>query len=184
MVKKILKTLYAILKKSVSFITGILFRILEVTFQIFPASAWGCKIRGLLYKPFLKKCGKNFQVAIGAKLEHLKNIEIGDDVYIGHGSWISGIRGGIIFSDEVMLGPAVKMVSSNHTSIRGSYRFGPGIGKQIKIGKGTWIAANVVITAGVEVGEGCLIAAGAVLTNNFESNSVIGGIPARILSKK
>lgn len=184
MIIKFLKIIYLKLRLSFSFILDTLFRIIELISQVFPASAWGCKIRGWIYKPFLKKCGKNFQVAIGVKLEHLKNIEVGNHVYIGHGSWISGIRGGIIFNDEVMLGPSVKMVSSNHTSIRGSYRFGPGIGKQISIGKGTWIAANVVITAGVRVGDGCLIAAGAVLSQDFDSNLVIGGVPARIISQK
>ena len=181
---KFLKDIYLVLKLTIVFFFDTIFRFLEISFEIFPPSSWGCKIRGMLYKPFLKSCGSNFQVGLGVKLEHCKNIVVGNNVYIGHGCWISGIRGGIILNDEVMLGPGVKMVSSNHTSINGSYRFGPGVGKKISIGYGTWVAANVVITAGVNVGEGCLIAAGAVLTNDFDSNSIIGGIPARILSKK
>ncbi|WP_111672224.1 acyltransferase [Algoriphagus litoralis] len=179
----LLKKLYILFKLSGTFLFDTLFRILEISSQVFPSSAWGCNIRGWVYKPFLRKCGNNFQVALGAKLEHCRNIEVGNDVYIGHGCWISGVRGGIIFGDEVMLGPGVKMVSSNHTPVNGSYRFGPGIGKEIKIGKGTWIAANAVITAGVYIGDGCLVAAGAVVTKSFDSNSVIAGIPAKNLSK-
>ena len=139
-------------------------------------------IRGFIYRPFLFKCGKNFQVGIGAKLEHLKNIEVGDNVYIGHGCWISGVRGGIKFHNEVMLGPYVKMVSSNHTIINNSFRFGPGIGKPIEIGKGTWIASNAVITAGVTIGECCLVSAGSVVTKSFDSFSVLGGVPAKIIA--
>ena len=99
--------------RGVFFLGKCFFRWLELFTNIFPEDSTGCKIRGALYKPFLKKCGKNFQVGIGAKLEHLSSIEIGDDVYIGHGCWLSGLRGGIELKDQAMLGPFVVIVSSN-----------------------------------------------------------------------
>jgi len=161
------------------FIGHCLLRWLELVGQIFPSDERGCKIRGLFYRPFLKKCGKNFQVAIGAKFENLDNIEIGNDVYIGPGCWVCGIRGGIVMEDQVMLGPKICIISSNHTPINNSFRFGPGIGAKIVIGRGTWIASNCVITAGVNLGSCCLVAAGSIVTKNFESFSIIGGIPAK-----
>ncbi|MDO8965707.1 DapH/DapD/GlmU-related protein [Algoriphagus sp.] len=173
--------IYRIIVFEINFCGSLLFRLLELFVQIFPEDARGCRLRGFIYRPFLKKCGKNFQVGIGAKLEHINQIEVGDDVYIGHNCWISGIRGGITFKSQVMLGPSVKMVSSNHTVLNKSFRFGPGLGGHITIGPGTWIAANSVITAGVQVGECCLIAAGSVVTKNFASFKIIGGVPAKIL---
>lgn len=161
----------------------IFLRFLELLGQIFPESAWGCKIRGSLYKPFLKKCGKNFQIGLQVKLEHCNNIEIGNDVYIGHGSWISGIRGGINLDDEVMIGPMVCMVSSNHKFERGSARFAQGIGGHIFIGKGSWIASHATITSGVNLGPSCLVAAGAVVITDFPAGSKIGGIPAKLIGK-
>lgn len=177
--RKIVGKAYSIVINEIRFCGRLLFRLIELFGQIFPEDARGCLIRGYIYRPYLRKCGNNFQVGIGAKLEHLKNIEVGNDVYIGHGCWISGIRGGIKLNDQVMLGPYVKMVSSNHTPMNNSFRFGPGIGAHIEIGKGTWIASNVVITAGVTIGECCLIAAGSVVTKDFESFSIIGGVPAK-----
>ena len=88
-----------------SLASGLPLRFLEIVGQALPENAWGCKARGAFYKPSLRNCGRNFQVALHVKLEHLKGIEVGDNVYIGHGSWISGLRGGIVFEDEVMLGP-------------------------------------------------------------------------------
>lgn len=181
LIKRILGWIYSTFLNELRFLGRIVFRFLEIITQIFPEDSRGCRIRGFLYKPFLKKCGRNFQVGIGAKLEHLQNIEIGDDVYIGHGCWISGVRGGISLHDEVMFGPFVKVVSSNHTPVSNSFRFGPGVAGHISIGKGTWVAANVVITAGALIGECCLIAAGSVVTKNFNSYSIIGGIPARVI---
>lgn len=173
--------IYRIVIFEIKFIGRFLFRLLEIIVQIFPEDARGCKLRGLIYRPFLKKCGKNFQVGINAKLEHFNNIEIGDDVYIGHGCWISGIRGGIHLDNQVMLGPFVKMVSSNHTPNNNSFRFGPGIGAKITISKGTWVGSNSVITAGVNIGECCLVGAGSVVTKDFDSFSILAGIPAKLI---
>ncbi|HVX01391.1 MAG TPA: acyltransferase [Candidatus Babeliaceae bacterium] len=147
--------------------------------QLFPSDSQGCVIRGLLYRPFLRRCGRNFQVGLGARLESVRCIEVGHNVYIGPDSWVCGIRGGIVFEDEVMLGPKVCMVSSNHSIKDKSFRFGPGIGKKIIIGRGTWIAANALIMAGVTIGECCLVAAGAVVTKDVEPFSIVAGVPAR-----
>lgn len=156
-------------------------RMLELLGQVFPENAWGCRIRGAFYRPFLKSCGRNFQVGLMAKLEHPGGIDVGHDVYIGHGSWISGLRGGVRLHDEVMLGPFVRMVSSNHTFARGSARFAPGEGGRIEIGRGTWIASGATVVAGVTVGQSCLLAAGCVVTRDVEAGSCVGGVPAKVI---
>lgn len=154
-------------------------RFAELLGQLFPGNAWGCRVRGLCYRPFLRRCGRNFQVALNAKLEHLGNIEIGDNVYVGHGAWLSGLRGGICLEDEVMIGPYVTMVSSNHTFSGGSARFCEGAGAPILIGAGTWIAAHVTVTAGVTVGPSSLLAAGAVVTKDVPEGTIVAGVPAK-----
>jgi len=176
---RLAKRLLPLVVKELRFIGASLFRILYLLGQLFPSDTNGCRIRGLIYKPFLKKCGRNFQVGIGAKLENLNGLEFGDNVYIGPDCWICGIRGGIVFEDEVMLGPKICMVSSNHSILNESFRFGPGIGKKIVIGRGTWIGANASIMAGVTIGRCSLVAAGAVVTKDFEPFSIVGGVPAR-----
>jgi serine acetyltransferase len=37
---------------------------------------------------------------------------------------------------------------------------------------------------GVTIGDGCVIAAGAVVTKSVEPNSVVGGVPARVLRQR
>ncbi len=159
--------------------TGLPRRLLELLGQLLPEGAYASRIRGLCYRPFLGRCGRNFQVALHVKLECPRGIEVGDDVYIAHGSWLSGFGGGIRLDDQVMLGPYVTMVSAEHGLRDGSYRFAAGARAPIRIGRGTWIAAHATITSGVRVGCGCLIAAGAVVTRDVEDGSVVGGVPAR-----
>jgi maltose O-acetyltransferase len=162
---------------------GILMRCLELAGQVFPESLIGCRVRGALYRPFLKSCGRNFQVGLQAKLEHLIGIEVGNDVYIGHGSWISGVRGGVALHDEVMLGPYVTMASSNHSFRGGSARFAPGIPGRVEVGRGTWIGGGATLIGGVTVGASCLVAAGAVVTKDVEAAAFVGGVPAKVIGR-
>lgn len=53
----------------------------------------------------------------------------------------------------------------------------------IKIGNRVWIGMNVVILKGVTIGEGAIIAAGAVVTKDVPENSLVGGIPAKIIKR-
>ena len=54
---------------------------------------------------------------------------------------------------------------------------------QITIGDDSWIAANVVITAGVSIGKHCVIAGGAVVTKSIPDYSVAAGNPARVIKQ-
>lgn len=52
------------------------------------------------------------------------------------------------------------------------------------IGNDVWIGTNVTIIGNVTVGDGAVIAAGAVLVSDVEPYCVVGGVPARLLSRR
>ena len=54
---------------------------------------------------------------------------------------------------------------------------------EIVIEDDCWIAANVVITAGVKIGKHCVVAAGAVVTKDVPPYSIVAGNPARLIKK-
>ncbi len=58
------------------------------------------------------------------------------------------------------------------------------LGKGIKIGNNCRIGAGVVFLDGAELGDGCVVAANAVVTKKFPDNSVIGGMPAKLIKER
>jgi acetyltransferase-like isoleucine patch superfamily enzyme len=47
-----------------------------------------------------------------------------------------------------------------------------------------WIAANVVILAGVTIGKGSVVAAGSVVNEDVPAFSVVAGVPARVIKSR
>ncbi|MCB7039410.1 acyltransferase [Eggerthella sinensis] len=54
--------------------------------------------------------------------------------------------------------------------------------RPVIIGDNCHIGMGATIMPGVEIGNNCIVAAGAVVTKNVPDNSIVGGIPARLLS--
>jgi acetyltransferase-like isoleucine patch superfamily enzyme len=53
--------------------------------------------------------------------------------------------------------------------------------KPIVIKRNAWIGAGATILPGVTDGENAVVAAGAVVSKDVPANTVVGGIPAKIL---
>ena len=51
----------------------------------------------------------------------------------------------------------------------------------IKIGKNVWIGSNATVLQGVSIGDGAVVAAGAVVTKDVPANTIVGGVPAKVI---
>lgn len=67
-----------------------------------------------------------------------------------------------------------------HTIKQPSYQ----ISQPIHIGKHVWIGNRAMILKGVTIGDGAIIAAGAIVTKDVPPNSLVGGVPAKILKEE
>jgi len=117
-----------------------------------------------LYPPFYTDCGKN--------------ITLGNNVFINAGCKFQD-QGGITIGDDTLIGHNVVLATLNHDESaekRGNLHPAP-----IVIGKKVWIGANVTVVPGVTIGDGAIIAAGAVVTKDVPENTVVAGVPARII---
>lgn len=66
-----------------------------------------------------------------------------------------------------------------HTIKRKDYK----ISEPIKIGKHVWIGQGATILKGVSIGDGAIIASGAIVVKDVPANSIVAGIPAKVVSE-
>lgn len=97
-----------------------------------------------------------------------------------------GAAGGIEIGDDVVAGQFIRFHSENHNynDISKLIRNQGVSHKGIKVGNNCWIGAGVVFLDGAELGDGCVVGTNAVVTKNFPENSVIVGVPAKIIKKR
>lgn len=139
-------------------------------------------LRGLLAKPFIRRCGRGFQLGRDVTLLNSHRLELGNHVYIAKGSWLNAL-GGLVLEDEVVLGPYVVISTLQHVFQKGSVRFGGGISGPVRIGRGSWLAAHVSVKCGVTVGKGNLVAANAAVKSDTPDGVIVGGVPAKIVGE-
>jgi acetyltransferase-like isoleucine patch superfamily enzyme len=139
------------------------------------------RLRGLGISLFLPGRPRGLRIGRDVSLLCADRLRLGANVYIAKGSWINAI-GGVTLCDEVTLGPYVVMSSTNHGFRDGSAFKGGAHPAPIVIGRGSWVAAHAVVTAGVEVGAGVIVGANSVVTRSTADNVIMGGVPAKVLS--
>lgn len=131
-----------------------------------------------------------FSVLIGKKVDDTffmippfysdfgENIHIGKNVFVNHACTFMD-RGGITVEDNVLIGPKVNLITTNHP-INPSERRAT-ISQPIVIKKGAWIGVGATILPGVTIGENSIVAAGAVVSKDVPDNTIVGGIPAKFI---
>lgn len=106
------------------------------------------------------------------------NLKLGKNIFINQNCQILDL-GGVTIEDDVMIGPRVSLLSEDHP-VNPKERKAL-IGKPILIKKGSWIGGSAIILAGVTVGENSVVAAGAVVTKDVPDNTLVAGVPAKII---
>lgn len=112
------------------------------------------------------------------------NVSIGEDTFIGPNVVIYG-HGNVTIGNDCLIAMGCKIVAANH-----SYELGTNINKQknifepINIGNDVWMGADVKVLAGVNIGDGCVIAAGSVVTKSISANTIVAGVPAKVIKQR
>ncbi len=154
----------------------------------------------------LAACGSDVVFEPGALVFHPENVELGDDVYVGHyailkgyyknrlvvgrGTWIGQhaflhAAGGLTIGSRVGIAPGVRIITSSHDlaglPAGAPIMDGPLVFAAVTLGDGCDIGVNATILPGVNVGARAQVGAGAVVTEDVAANTIVAGVPARVI---
>lgn len=113
-------------------------------------------------------------------------IEIGNNCCFGAFNHITATNK-IIIGDNCLTGKCVTISDNNHGATTFEDLQLPPIKRElvskgsIIIGKNVWIGDKATILSGVKIGDGTIVAANSVVTKDIPPYCVVGGNPAKIL---
>ena len=139
------------------------------------------EIRKIMSELFGYEVPDDFRVFPPFYTDFGRNIHIGKNVFINSGCQFQD-QGGIWIGEGSLIGHNVVLATLNHD-------FQPErrqicIPSPIHIGKNVWIGSNSTILPGVSIGDNAIVAAGAVVTKDVAANTVVGGVPAKVIIKE
>ena len=160
------------MKTSVLYFANCIFRMLPET------KCFGLK-RGLL-RLSGAKIGSNVRICSSVMIIGAGELTIGDNTWVGHRCLISA-SSSIKIGKTVDIAPNVYIGNGTHEITPDKERIASiELAKDIVIGNGCWLCANVTILPGVTIGDKCVVAAGSVVTKSCGNMKLLAGIPADV----
>lgn len=151
--------------------------------------------------------GENVIFEAGVLVFHPENIEIGNNVYIGHNSILKGYHknrmsigdntwigqncffhsaGNLRIGNNVGIAPCVKILTSVHSEnpVSNPVIQNDLIMQQVLIENNCDIGLGAILLPGIKIGEGAIVGAGSVVVNDVEPDTVVAGSPAKFLRRR
>lgn len=112
--------------------------------------------------------------------DKFKNLSIGNNCHIGKNCFFD-LKDKIVMKDKVTVSMGSKILTHLDMGKSELSKIYPPVQKSVVINNNCYIGAGATILMGVELGENCLVAAGSVVTKSFPANSLIAGVPAKLM---
>ncbi|MEZ9064526.1 MULTISPECIES: DapH/DapD/GlmU-related protein [unclassified Vibrio] len=137
------------------------------------------KVRSLYYG-FRIQTGRQLMVWGRIKIIRPENVRVGNNLTINHGVYINA-------TDKVDLGTGVAL--SAGAMIITTSLLESGISSKehfnapVTIGDNVQIGAGAIVLPGVSIGNNVIVGSGSIVSKNIKSNSIVAGVPARLIRK-
>ncbi len=136
--------------------------------------------RDALLRELLGSCGPNAFVEPSFRCDYGYNIHVGENFYANYDLIILDVCE-VRIGRNCMIAPRVSIFTAAHPTDAVTRISGLEFGKPVMIGDNVWIGGHAVINPGVKIGNNVVIAAGAVVTKDVPDDTVVAGVPARVV---
>lgn len=127
-------------------------------------------------------CDIGDNTKIGAFVEVQKNAKVGRNCKISSHTFVCE---GVVIEDNVFVGHNVAFINDSYpraTTADGQMQTEKDwVVEKTLVKKGASIGSGVTILSRVIIGENAIVGAGSVVTRNVPDNTIVAGVPARVL---
>ncbi|WP_217555895.1 acyltransferase [Vibrio metschnikovii] len=151
--------------------------------DLFPGRL-GVSLRYILAKRLAKSLGDCVFFGRGVEVKSWQNLSIGSNVSFHKDCYIDA-SGGITIFNDVSIAHGCSLLSFDHTWSDNTIpiRSNSLVFNHILIDSDVWVGCGVRILSGVTIHSRSVIAAGAIVTKDIVSNTLVAGIPAKVIKK-
>ena len=143
-------------------------------------SPWKCKCKIILLNSI--GCSIGTGTRIVGPIECSGALTVGNNTFIGKYLKVNG-NGFVRIGDNCDIGPEVTFQTGGHIIEGKSRRAGQGCIYTQEVGNGTWICGRVTILKDTRIGCGCVVAGCACVISDIEENTLVGGVPAKVIRR-
>jgi maltose O-acetyltransferase len=137
-------------------------------------------VRNLIWQLAGIHLGSHSTLHTGVRVFDPRGIKIGQGTIVGYATFIDG-RDQVVIGDNTDIASEVMIYSQEHDLTADDFA---ARGGRVTIGNYVFIGPRAIILPGVTVGDGAVIAAGAVVTKDVDPFTIVGGVPAKVITSR
>ena len=116
-------------------------------------------------------------------LHRQRGVKIGKKVHIGPMVTIDDVYPNFVVIEDGVSIAGQNFILTHNKPLEYHKHLSEAFLGPVIIKKNAWIAIGVIILPGVTIGEGAIVASGSVVTKDVPSNTMVGGVPAKVLKE-